>query len=147
MLECLIHTLGANLGHGLWVLLVLTLLVSLMCMFSIYTSCVHLINYKSTIITSLFFNVKSQNACHWWVFEYPASTCLNNISILSSIFISLMMALYISSAHIWYYHMDETFSVDLAWSYFCHQFTCSYGKLWFKLHLIHILVLSHVYNF
>ena len=59
-------------------------------------------------------------ACCWWRFEYCTSVCLDHIPKLSSILITLTLALHINSNHIRYYDMDATWSTGLAWSYFFH---------------------------
>ena len=56
--------------------------------------------------------------CHWWVYGYSTSTCLNTISIHSRILITANMALHMKSAYIIYHHMDAALSVGWAQSYF-----------------------------
>ena len=119
------YTLGGMLWTWPCSLLVSCLLVSLLCMCLMYTSYVHLTYNKANIITSLFFKWKAprlSTVCHLRVFKYHTYVCLNNISILHGILITLTMALHMNNDHIRYYHMDATHSVGLALSYFSHPY-------------------------
>ena len=62
--------------------------------------------------------------CHWWVFKYCVSTCFNNISILSSISVTLTMALHMNNNHIRQQHMCTTWSVGSVWSQHSHTVHC-----------------------
>ena len=116
-----IYTCGTHLGHGLCLLLISTLFVSLLCRWLIYTACVHNSwwNYYCYIPLLL---MKSPpmpfNAFHWWVFKY--CTCLNNTSIPSNMLITLTMTLHMGNNHIKYCHTKPTWVVHLVWSYFSH---------------------------
>ena len=117
------YTPGACLRHGLCSLLESILLVSLMCMWLIYKSCVHSTyqNYNCYIplIVMKSFPMLS-TACQWSVFDYCASAHQDNLSIFSAILITLTIALYMNDNHKRYYHMDSKWLVGLTWSYFSH---------------------------
>ena len=113
-----------HLGCGLCLLVVLILLVSLLCMYLIYTLWFHSNYYKFIILTYLFLECRTptmlSTACHCLVFEYHTFVCLNNISILGGIIITVNMALHMNNAYINHCHMDTTWSVGLAWSHLSH---------------------------
>ena len=104
-----IHTymLVAHLGYGLCLLIVLTLMVTLLCVYLIYTIFVCLTYCKPTIFTSLFFHLKSPNA--FCLLPILKVQILNlNMSIHGSILITFTMALHMNNDHIRYYHTDAT---------------------------------------